>query len=326
MVEPSSFAFVVAPHEAGRRLDQVLAMRVVKPLGFTRSRLQALIRQGQVTVASAAGTATGAPVKPGTLLKAGDRIDLRVPPPEPVDLVAEHVDFSLLYEDDDILVLTKPPGLVVHPADGHRQGTLVHGLLYHCRTLSGISGQLRPGIVHRLDKDTSGCLVVAKNDQAHHSLVRQFKGQQVEKKYQALLRGILVEDAGRVELPIGRHPVNRKKMAVRREEGREALTHWRVRQRFSVGYTLVDVRLETGRTHQIRVHMAAMGHPLAGDRLYGRNVEADRQYGIERQWLHAWQLAFNHPRSGHRLSFTAPLWPDLQASLARLQELAKIEK
>nr|WP_041719266.1 RluA family pseudouridine synthase [Desulfurivibrio alkaliphilus] len=322
MAETSSFAFVVAPHEAGRRLDLVLATRAAGSAELTRSRLQSLIRQGRVRVESA-GVEAG-PLKPGMLLKAGDRVDLQVPPPEATELVAEEVEFTPLYEDEDILVLVKPPGLVVHPADGHRQGTLVHGLLHHCRNLSGISGQLRPGIVHRLDKDTSGCLVVAKNDLAHHNLVQQFKGREVEKTYQALLRGILAEDTGQVVLPIGRHPVHRKKMAVRREGGREAVTHWRVRQRFSAGYTLVELLLETGRTHQIRVHMAALGHPLAGDRLYGRNPEKDMPYGIDRQWLHAWRLAFNHPRSGRRLTFTAPLWVDLQASLDRLREIEAV--
>lgn len=291
-------------------------------LELSRSRLQGLIRQGQVRVELTGKpvAAPAEPLKPGLLLRAGDRVTVRVPPPVVTELVAEEIAFTSLYEDSDILVLSKPPGLVVHPAGGHWQGTLVHGLLQHCRNLSGISGELRPGIVHRLDKDTSGCLVVAKHDQAHRNLIEQFKNKAVEKKYLALLRGFLHDEAGRVDLPVGRHPVNRKKMAVRREGGREAVTHWRVRQRLAAGYTLVELRLETGRTHQIRVHMAALGHPLAGDHLYGRQTAGDRRYGIERQWLHALHLSFKHPRDGRWLQFTAPLWDDLQASLERLRD------
>lgn len=311
-----SFVFTVAAVEAGRRVDHFLASRgVLRDL--TRSRLQGLIRQGMVKVIPAGSTAVV--LKPGLLLKAGDRVELTVPPPEPTELVAEEVYFSPLYEDEDILVLSKPPGLVVHPAGGHWQGTLVHGLLHHCRNLSGISGELRPGIVHRLDKDTSGCLVVAKHDQAHRELVRQFKGKQVEKTYLALLRGKPKQETGKVDLPVGRHPVQRKKMTVRQDGGREAVTHWRVLERFAAGYTLVSLGLETGRTHQIRVHMAALGCPLAGDPLYGRKDESDRLWGIERQWLHALRLAFRHPRDGRPLQFTAPLWPDLQASLDLLR-------
>lgn len=308
---------------AGRRLDLFLAERLaIRDL--TRSRLQALIRQGMVVVCPEdEATTEPAPalLKAGLLLKAGDRVTVRVPPPTPVDLVAEEVPFTLLYEDEDILVLAKPPGVVVHPAGGHWQGTLVHGLLHHCRNLSGISGELRPGIVHRLDKDTSGCLVVAKNDLAHHGLVRQFKSKEVEKTYQALLTGVMSGEQGKVEQPIGRHPVRRKKMAVRPEGGRQAVTHWRVLERFAAGYTLVSLGLETGRTHQIRVHMASLGHPVAGDPLYGKGGDRDRRFGINRQWLHALHLAFKHPRSGERLQFTAPLWPDLEVVLANLRKI-----
>lgn len=320
----SSFDIIVEPHEAGCRLDHVLAARLDGHLELTRSRIQGLIRQGQVGVEST--TARPQSLKPGMLLKPGDHVSLRVPSPVATELVAEDVAFDILYEDADILVLSKPPGLVVHPAGGHWQGTLVHGLLHHCRNLSGISGELRPGIVHRLDKDTSGCLVVAKNDLAHRNLVRQFKGKEVGKRYQALLGGIITGESGRVDLAIGRHPINRKKMAVLKEGGREAVTHWRVRKRFAAGYTLVDLQLETGRTHQIRVHMAALGHSLAGDRLYGRNRDSDRYYGIERQWLHALELTFKHPRDDRLLHFTAPLWEDLQASLIRLQDTEEGER
>ena len=322
--EPSPFEFVVQIPAAGRRLDLFLADRLADH-DLTRSRLQALIRQGLVTLIPAEAR-PGDPLPPtvnlkvGHLLKAGDRVAVRVPPPIPLDLIAEEVPFTLLYEDEDILVLAKPPGVVVHPAGGHWQGTLVHGLLHHCRNLSGISGELRPGIVHRLDKETSGCLVVAKSDRAHHELARQFKAKEVEKIYQALLIGLISAEQGRVELPIGRHPVRRKQMAVRREGGREALTHWRVLERFAAGYTLVSLRLETGRTHQIRVHMASLGHPVAGDALYGKGGDRDRRFAINRQWLHALHLSFNHPVSGERLRFTAPLWPDLEKTLALLRE------
>lgn len=360
----SSFVFTVTTGEAGCRLDHFLTAKMAKR-ELTRSRLQALIRDGLVTVnqvvktvpappavsAASETSATSAtntsvlsndvltsqdshlhqvpvPLKAGTPLKGGDRVALRVPPPEPSELTSEEIFFIPIFEDQDILVLAKPPGLVVHPAGGHRQGTLVHGLLHHCRNLSGISGELRPGIVHRLDKDTSGCLVVAKNDLAHRELVHQFKERKVKKVYQALLRGTLRGESGRVDLPIGRHPVQRKKMAAPREGGRAAVTHWRVLRRFAAGYTLVAIRLETGRTHQIRVHMAALGCPLAGDQLYGRQRgegARDRTYGIKRQWLHAARLAFGHPRDGRPMQFVAPLWPDLQTSLDLLGQTEALE-
>lgn len=307
----STLSFTVAAREAGQRLDHFLAARLATR-DLTRSRLQALIRQGAVTLAD---ELVG---KPGTTVGPGDQVVLVLPAPEPVAVEAQQVDFTVLYEDGDILVLAKPPGLVVHPAAGHLYGTLVHGLLHHCRDLSGISGQLRPGIVHRLDKDTSGCLVVAKNDRAHQCLVRQFKDREVEKIYWALLRGTPGGESGRVDLPVGRHPVQRKKMAVLREGGREAVTHWRVLRRFSAGYTLVEVRLETGRTHQIRVHMASLHAPLAGDQLYGHKGGDDLRYAIKRQSLHALKLSFKHPADGHPLSFTAPLWADMENSLTLL--------
>ncbi len=307
------FSFIVPPEAAGRRLDRFLAARLAEA-GLSRSRLQGLIEQGLVS------TGNDRALKAGTLLLAGEEVRVAVPPPVAVELVPEPVEFTILYEDESLVVLAKPPGLVVHPGAGHQRGTLVHGLLHRCSHLSGISGELRPGIVHRLDKDTSGCLVVAKNDEAHQALLAQFKDKQVEKIYQALVLGVIKEEQGRVDLPIGRHPVNRRKMAVTARGGREAVTHWRVLERFSAGYTLLEVRLETGRTHQIRVHLANLGHPLAGDAVYGRQQREAQRFGISRQWLHALRLAFIHPVSGERLEFTAPLWFDLAASLARLRQ------
>lgn len=314
---------MVPPYLAGRRLDHFLAEQL-QDQELTRSRLRGLIRQGLVTVvpATAAPEQAATPSrKAGLALKAGDRVAVEVPAAEPVALAAQEIPFVVLYEDGDLLVISKPPGVVVHPAAGHHRGTLVNGLLHHCRDLSGISGELRPGIVHRLDKDTSGCLVVAKNDRAHRDLLAQFKNREVEKIYLALLSGKLAGEQGRVEGAIGRHPKQRQKMAVRPAgEGRAALTHWRLRQRFTAGYTLVSLRLDSGRTHQIRVHMASLGHPVAGDALYGKGGERDRRYGITRQWLHAAELAFRHPVSGEPLRCRGPLWPDLEQVLAELAD------
>lgn len=295
----------------GQRLDLCLADQL-KDKELTRSRLQQLIRSGSVLV-------NGVQQKASHLVQAGDACVVLLPPPAPSALIAAPVAFSCLHEDEDLLVLAKPPGVVVHPACGHQEGTLVHGLLHHCQNLSGINGELRPGIVHRLDKDTSGVMVVAKSDLAHHALVDQFKGREVKKIYQALVQGVPTGKAGRVDLPIGRHPVQRKKMAVR-EDGREAVTNWRVVEEFILGFALLEIRLETGRTHQIRVHMASLGHPVAGDAVYGRRNSLFLQLGIVRQCLHAHTLAFSHPRTGEFLEFTAPLWPDMLQTLLLLRQ------
>ena len=219
-----------------------------------------------------------------------------------VETRAQDIPLAVLFEDDDLIVLNKPPGLVVHPAAGHADGTLVNALLHHCTALSGIGGELRPGIVHRLDKDTSGCLVAAKNDVAHRALVRQFAGREVVKIYLALASGTLVPANGTVDAPIGRHPINRKKMAVV-ERGRAACTDWRVLGPVPGG-TLVECTLHTGRTHQIRVHLKHLGHPLLGDELYGKRGT------FPRQMLHAWRLGFTHPRTGERVSFLSPIPAD----------------
>jgi 23S rRNA pseudouridine1911/1915/1917 synthase len=305
------FTFPVAGEAAGQRLDRFLAEALAQE-EITRSRLQGLIREGCVLVDASSR-------KAGYLVRDGEEVTVTLPPLKETVLTAQEVPFLVLYEDDAIVVLSKPPGVVVHPACGHAEGTLVHGLLHHCRDLSGISGELRPGIVHRLDKDTSGCMVVAKNDLAHHRLVAQFKGKEITKIYHALLVGVPAKSAGTVDLPIGRHPVHRKKMAVRQDGGRPAVTHWQVRERFAAGFSLVQVRLETGRTHQIRVHMAALGHPVAGDPVYGGKSRRVASFGISRQCLHASHLGFRHPLTGNPMEFTAPLWPDIEAALARLR-------
>ncbi|MFZ5775810.1 MAG: RluA family pseudouridine synthase [Thermodesulfobacteriota bacterium] len=297
---------------AGQRLDIYLADHCERQ-GLTRSRLQQLIRDGQVLV-------NGTTRKPGHLLQRGDRISLAIPAAIPTELVAAPVEFLPLYEDDDIIVLVKPPNTVVHPACGHWEATLVHGLLHHCDSLSGINGELRPGIVHRLDKDTSGVMVVAKNDLSHQSLVEQFKGRGVTKIYLAIVDGIPASRSGRIDLPIGRHPVHRKKMAVRAQGGREALTDWRVVEEFGAGFALLEIVLGTGRTHQIRVHMASLGCPVAGDPVYGRSNLRYSGLEITRQCLHAHVLGFCHPRSGEAMRFVAPLWPDMERTLTLLRQ------
>lgn len=302
--------FFVTPELSGKRLDILLADHACCA-DLTRARIQTLIHSGDILVNDEVK-------KTGYRVKVGEQIRLALPPPQPSTLVPQKLHFEILHEDQDVIVLAKPPCVVVHPSHGHAEGTLVHGLLHHCRNLSGIGGELRPGIVHRLDKDTSGIMIVAKNDLAHQSLVKQFKGRTVEKLYLALLAGNPKEAIGRISAPIGRHPVQRKKMAVVRTGGREAVTSWELLEAFKQ-FSLVKLRLETGRTHQIRVHMSSLGCPVAGDPLYGKkNKNTDLL--IPRQCLHSFSLAFNHPRTGERLSFTAPLWADMENILAVLRD------
>jgi 23S rRNA pseudouridine1911/1915/1917 synthase len=222
------------------------------------------------------------------------------------------------YEDDHLIVVDKPAGLVVHPSAGHRTGTLVHALLHHCRDLSGIGGVLRPGIVHRLDKGTSGLLVAAKSDPAHRHLAAQFKAHSIEREYLALVRGEPGAESGSIDAPIGRHPSDRKRLSTRGKRGRPAVTHWRVEVRYR-GLTLLRVRLETGRTHQVRVHLASAGLPVAGDPVYGGGRKVTRSLGLERQALHAARLGFEHPVSGERMSFESPLPADLHRAIVGLE-------
>jgi 23S rRNA pseudouridine1911/1915/1917 synthase len=307
--QQNEFHFVVTPDLSGKRLD-LLVVDYHYCVEFTRSRIQHLIRSGNIVVDDAVR-------KTGYRVREGETIRILVPPPQPTSLIPQELQFAVLHEDQDVIVLSKPPGLVVHPSPGHFQGTLVHGLLYHCRNLSGIGGELRPGSVHRLDKDPSGIMIAAKNDLAHQSLIKQFKKRTVEKIYLALLAGVPGSRSGRIAAAIGRHPVHRKKMAVLREGGRESATNWEVLEYFT-RFSFVRLRLETGRTHQIRVHMASLGCPIAGDPVYGGKNKINNPL-ITRLCLHSFSLAFEHPRSGQRLSFTAPLWPDMENILRILR-------
>ena len=289
--------FLVDARAAGDRLDRFLAAQVPH---LSRSRLQALIKDGHVTLA-------GKSAKPGDKVRTGAIVTLTEPPAEPTLLEPEAIPLDVLFEDPDILVLNKPAGLVVHPAAGHARHTLVHALLAHCGSLSGIGGEQRPGIVHRLDKDTSGCLVVAKNDTAHAHLSRQFAGRTVTKIYLALVQGYFAGPrSGAIDNLIGRHPVERKKMAVLARGGRASRTTWRVAQELPGVGTLVECTLHTGRTHQIRVHLKHLGHPLLGDALYSPRLAGH----YPRQMLHAWKLGFTHPRTGEPMHFCSPLPED----------------
>lgn len=307
----TDYSFTAGPESCRQRLDAFLAA-MLPDHALSRSRIKELIEREAVRV-------NGAPTKVAYRLRDGDQIAVAVPEIRKSELLAEEVEFAILHEDEDLVVIAKPPGLVVHPGCGHQSGTLVHGLLFHCDDLAGIGGEERPGIVHRLDKDTSGVMVVAKNDLTHQDLVNQFKERQVSKIYRAIVNGSPISEAGRIDRPIGRHPIQRRKMAVS-EQGRRAVTNWRVLERFDGGFAYLELELETGRTHQIRVHLAALGHPVTGDLLYGRQ---DRrrlvELGAVRQCLHSYRLGFTHPRTGANLSFTAPLWPDMQQVLEFLR-------
>ena len=280
---------------AGERIDALLPR--IAPL--SRSAAQKLLDSGGVQV-------NGAPVKKNYKVAAGDRIVLTLPDPAPLDLVPQDIPLDVVFEDGDVIVVNKPRGLVVHPAPGHPDGTLVNALLRHCGdSLSGVGGALRPGIVHRIDRDTSGLLIAAKNDFAHQRLAAQLADHSMFRVYEAVVCGRLREDSGTVDAPVGRHPTDRKRMCIDRRGGRAAVTHWEVIARYN-GFTHVRCRLETGRTHQIRVHMESIGHPVAGDLVYGRK-RAEK--GLSGQCLHARELEFTHPRSSERMHLTCPL-PD----------------
>lgn len=285
----------VANH-TGERVDQFLA-RTVPDL--TRSAVQRLLEEGAVTLG-------GEPVKKNRKTEAGEVYVVALPDPEPIEATPQNIPLDVVYEDEDVIVVNKPVGMVVHPAAGHPDGTLVNALLYHCGdSLSGINGKLRPGIVHRIDRDTSGLIIAAKNDAAHLALAAQLEDHSLYREYHAIAVGGFREDAGTVDAPVARHPVDRKKMAVDRVNGKNAVTHWRVLERYS-GYTYLQCRLETGRTHQIRVHLASLGHPLLGDTVYGAKKPVP---GLAGQCLHARKLTFTHPRSGEEMTVECPL-PD----------------
>ena len=282
--------------QAGERLDAFLARSLPD---LTRSAAQRLLEEGAVTLG-------GKPAKKNTKTAPGDVVEVTLPDPQPVEVVPQNIPLDIVYEDADVIVVNKPVGLVVHPAPGHPDGTLVNALLYHCgESLSGINGELRPGIVHRIDRDTSGLIIAAKNDRAHLALSAQLQDHTLARVYQAVVVGNLREDSGTVNAPIGRHPVDRKKMAIELRNGRPAVTHWRVLARYP-GYTHVECRLETGRTHQIRVHMASIGHPLLGDTVYGSKKPWP---GLAGQCLHARKLRFIHPSTGQPVEVECPL-PD----------------
>ena len=305
MHDPSAFTILVDVSDSGKRLDLLVASRIS---GCSRSVAANLIRNGKIRV-------QGSAKKPGYRAKTGDEICGYIPPPEPVLFKPEPIPIDILYQDDDIIVVNKQPGIVVYPAPGHYGGTLVNALLYHCPGLEGVGQELRPGIVHRLDKDTSGVMVIAKNSAAHHNLAEQFKSRRVKKKYLALVYGRMESDSGTVSLPIGRHPVHRKKMSTHSRKSRTAETTWRVRKRFALA-TLVELSLKTGRTHQIRVHCAAIKHPVVGDPVYGgrkagKSIAYDLFRSVSRQMLHAWRLEFTHPANQKALSFEAPIPRDI---------------
>ncbi len=293
--------------ESGERLDALLA-RNIGPL--TRSAAVRLIEQGLVTL-------SGKPVKKNYKCSAGDEFALILPETEEVTLIAQDIPLDVMFEDDDVIVVNKARGMVVHPAPGHPDGTLVNALMYHCgASLSGIGGEKRPGIVHRIDKDTSGLLIIAKNDFAHQFLSSQLADRSLSREYEAVIRGNLREDTGRIEKPIGRHPTDRKRMAVTEKNSRPAATNWEVIERYR-GYCHVKCVLETGRTHQIRVHMASIGHPLLGDYTYGA---PSPEKGLEGQCLHARRLKFIHPRTREQVLLESPLPEYFTEVLAKLGE------
>lgn len=290
---------------AGERLDVFL---VRKMPDLSRSYAQRLIEEKRVAV-------DGTLRKANYRLRGGECVACDLPPAEEVSVRAENIPLDILYEDADIIVVNKPRGMVVHPAAGISGGTLVNALLYHCQDLSGINGALRPGIVHRLDKDTSGVMAVAKNDAAHRSLAEQIQKKEARREYRAIVYGNIAERAGIITGDIGRHPTDRKRMAIVRENGKHATTHFEVLERFG-GYTFVACRLETGRTHQIRVHMTSIGHPLVGDAKY---TSKKNPFAIAGQALHSLTLTLAHPRSGEEMAFTAPLPADIEEILCALR-------
>ena len=296
----------VSPEEAGVRIDKYLTEQLPD---ITRSYLQKLLKDGSVQM-------NGKPVKASTKTASEAVIELTIPKPEEPEILPEEIPLDILYEDSDVILINKPKDMVVHPAAGHYTGTLVNALMYHCKgDLSGINGVLRPGIVHRIDKDTTGVLIVCKNDKAHNALAEQLKEHSITRKYRAIVCGNLKEDEGTVDAPLGRHPQDRKKMAIVRTGGKRAVTHYRVLERFG-NYTYIECQLETGRTHQIRVHMASLGHPLLGDEIYGR---VKSPFKLEGQTLHAMVLGFIHPTTGEYMEFEAPLPEYFEKLLEKLR-------
>ncbi len=311
------FSVTVTERGSGRRLDQFLS---ANDLNLSRSQAKNLIEKHQIFL-------NQKPTKPSAHLKVGDIISGTLPEPSPLSLKPECIPLTILYEDPSIIVIDKPSGMVVHPAYGNPSGTLVNALLYHCEDLAGINGILRPGIVHRLDKDTSGAIVVAKDDEAFHQLLKQFKNRSVEKVYLAIVYGTFGQEEGLIDAAIGRHPSERKRMSTRTKKGRMAITRWKKVEAFK-SCTLLEIFPQTGRTHQIRVHLSSIGHPILGDPLYGRKgrpgalhdpVLKDCVKRMNRQALHAHRLAFHHPQTGERVSFVSPIPHDMKEVLGWLR-------
>jgi len=311
------FSILVAAKDQGRRLDQFLSEAL---LNLSRSQSKKLIEERTILL-------NQKPTKPSAHLKKGDIASGILPKPEPLSLNPEPLPLTILYEDRSIIVVDKPQGMVVHPAYGNPSGTLVNALLYYCKDLAGINGVIRPGIVHRLDKDTSGVMVVAKDDQAYHELTKQFKNRTVEKAYLAIVYGQFSKEEGLIDSAIGRHPSQRKRMSTRTKRGRTAITRWRVVERFD-GFTLLEIFPKTGRTHQIRVHLSSIGHPLLGDPMYGRKGRPGAIHDpmlrecisrMNRQALHAHRLAFRHPQTGERVEFESPISQDMRSVLEWLR-------
>lgn len=296
----------ISEEEQGMRIDKYLSDQLPD---ISRSYIQKLLKSGYVFVNEAA-------VKSNYKGMAGDQVSLELPEISEPEITAEDIPLDILYEDRDIILVNKPKGMVVHPAAGHYSGTLVNALMFHCRDdLSGINGVMRPGIVHRIDRDTTGVLIVCKNNQSHNSIAEQLKVHSITRKYYAVVHGVVKEDSGTVDAPIGRHPTDRKKMSINHKNGREAATHYKVLERFK-RFTYVECQLETGRTHQIRVHMASIGHPLLGDAVYG---PAKCPFVLEGQTLHAGVLGIVHPGTGEYKEFQAPLPPYFEELLVKLR-------
>ena len=289
-----SIQFQISEEQAGNRIDKFLSETLTD---LSRSYIQKLIKEDQVIV-------NQKPVKANYKVNVGDVLEVQEPELREPDIVAENIPLDILYEDADILIVNKPKGMVVHPSAGHYSGTLVNALMHYCKEdLSGINGILRPGIVHRIDMDTTGSLLVCKNDHAHGDIAQQLKEHSITRVYHAIAHGVLKEDEGTIDAPIGRHPVDRKKMSINHKNGKEAVTHYKVLQRFK-DFTYIECRLETGRTHQIRVHMARIKHPLLGDAIYG---PAKCPYHLQGQTLHAKTIGIRHPRTGKYIEIDAPL-------------------
>ena len=302
MHHDQSFSIKIDDRVAGVRLDQFLSQYLSS---VSRACISISVRNGLIKV-------DGLVKKNSYRLKSGETISGTVFKQPEVDVLPEKIDFHILFEDENLLILSKPPGIVVHPGSGNHYGTLVNGLVYYCQAIAAVGDKLRPGIVHRLDKDTSGIMLAAKTELVQGKLVELFKNRKIEKSYIALLHGLIKEKTGRLVAPIGRHPVNRKKMAVCSSSGRHAVSNWEVLEELAGNFSLVRITIETGRTHQIRVHMAHLGHPVVGDRVYGSNRDNDN---YPRQLLHAHRLVFQHPVTGEIVDQVAPLWEDFSAVL-----------